>query len=164
RHLPTGRIWNVVFTHLQADYPEDNEFFAAERQSQFRQIEKLLRSTLAPLESRERSERVILMGDLNVAPLTTGQAEWTQRFATPGSFFTRPLYDAWARTTSPRDRGITQQNDHDRLDYILAFPAPYTAGDLEGPVCVQHMTIPTDFRDLESDHYLVHADLNIGTF
>jgi hypothetical protein len=26
------------------------------------------------------------------------------------------------------------------------------------------MTIPTDFRDLESDHYLVHADLNIGTY
>lgn len=164
RHVPTGRIWNVVFTHMQADYPDDNEFFAAERRSQFRQIEKLVRATLEPLADRERSERVILMGDLNVAPLTTGQAEWSDRFATAGSFFTRPLYDAWARTTSPLDRGVTQQNDHERLDYILAFPEPYAAGDLEGPVCVQHMTIPTDFRDLASDHYLVHADLNIGTF
>jgi len=164
QYVPTGRIWNVVFTHMQADYPEDDEFFAAERRSQFRQIEKLVQATLDPLADRARRERVILMGDLNVAPLTTGQVEWADRFDTAGSFFTRPLYDAWARTTSRRDRGVTQQNDLDRLDYILAFPEPYTAGDLEGPVCVQHMTIPTDFRDLESDHYMVHADLNIGTF
>ncbi len=164
QHIPSGRIWNVAFTHLQADYPEDDDFFAAERRSQFRQIEKLIRNTLAPLETREQNERVILMGDLNVAPLTTGQAEWSDRFDTAGSFFTQPLYDAWARTTSRRDTGITQQNDHERLDYILSFPAPYTMGDLEGPVCIQHMTIPTDFRDLASDHYLVHADLNIGNF
>ena len=164
QHLPTERIWNVVFTHMQADYPEDNEFNTASRRSQFHQIEKLVRTTLDPLEDREGSERVIMMGDLNVAPLTTGQAEWADLFATPGSFFTRPLYDAWARTNSPQYPGITNQNDHDRLDYILSFPEPYTAGDLEGPICVQHMTIPTDFRDLESDHYMVHADLNIGTF
>ena len=31
-------------------------------------------------------------------------------------------------------------------------------------MCVQHMTIPTDFQDLESDHYMVHADLNLGFF
>jgi hypothetical protein len=105
-----------------------------------------------------------MMGDLNVAPLTTGAAEWAGLFANPGSFFTRPLYDAWARTTSPDDRGVTNQNDHERLDYILSFPEPYTAGDLEGPLCIQHVTIPTDFQDLQSDHYLVHADTNIGTF
>ena len=163
-YLPTGRIWNVVFTHMQADYPEDDEFFTDERAEQFRQVEKLVRTTLDPLESREQRERVIMMGDLNVAPLTTGAAEWTARFDTPGSFFTRPLYDAWARTTSPQDKGVTNQNDHERLDYILSFPEPYVAGDLEGPLCVQHMTIPTDFKDLESDHYMVHADTNIGTF
>lgn len=40
----------------------------------------------------------------------------------------------------------------------------YEVGGLEGPVCVQHMTIPVDFQLLESDHYMVHADLNIGFF
>jgi len=163
-YLPTGRVFNVVLTHMQADYPEDDEFFAGERKAQFAQIEKMLRTSLDPLERRERSERVLMMGDLNVAPLTTGAAEWAERFDTAGSFYTRPLYDAWARTTSKDDRGITNQNDHERLDYVLSFPEPYTQGDLEGPMCVQHMTIPTDFRDLESDHYMVHADLNIGTF
>jgi endonuclease/exonuclease/phosphatase family metal-dependent hydrolase len=163
--IRTGRIWNVVLTHMQADYPEDNEFNTAERRSQFAQVEKLIRTTLEPLEDRQRQgERLIMMGDLNVAPLTTGQAEWGDLFNSAGSFFSRPLYDAWARTTSPQYKGITNQNDHERLDYILSFPEPYAAGDLEGPVCAQHMTIPTDFRDLDSDHYLVHADLNIGNF
>ena len=73
-----------------------------------------------------------MMGDLNVAPLTTGAAEWTARFDTPGSFFTRPLYDAWARTTSPQDKGVTNQNDHERLDYILSFPEPYIAATSRG--------------------------------
>lgn len=164
-YLPTGRIFNVVFTHMQADYPDDNEFHADVRKAQFAQIEKLVRTTLDPLDAeRERRERVLVMGDLNMAPLTTGLAEWREVFDTPGSFFTRPLYDAWARTTSPLYPGITNQNDHERLDYILSFPEPYVQGDLEGPMCVQHMTIPTDFQDLESDHYMVHADLNIGTF
>ncbi len=164
QHIATGRIWNVVFSHTQADYPDKGEFHVAERRSQFNQIEKLIRTTLDPLEDREQSERLIMMGDLNVAPLTTGLADWTAVFDTPGSFFTSPLYDAWARTTSPAYPGITNQNDHDRLDYVLSFPRPYTSGDLEGPVCVQHMTIPTDFRDLESDHSMVHADLNVGNF
>lgn len=161
--IQSERIWNVVFTHMQADYPDKNEFFAAERRAQFQQIEKLIRATLDPLDQREREgERLVMMGDLNVAPLTTGQAEWADLFNSAGSFFSRPLYDAWARTTSSRDKGITNQNDDERLDYILSFPEPYTSGEREGPVCVQHMTIPTDFRDLESDHFLVHADLNIG--
>jgi hypothetical protein len=163
RQIDTRRIYNIVFTHLQADYPEDNDFNEAERTSQLEQIQKLIETTLDPLGQREQSlERLIMLGDLNIAPLTTGLAEWKKRFDTSGSFYTKPIYDAWSRTTSPQDKGITNDNDQDRLDYILAFPKPYVSGGLEGPVCVQHMTIPTDFRDLESDHFMVHADLNVG--
>ncbi len=163
RDTASDRIWNVVFTHMQADYPEDGDFYTSERRAQFEQIEKMIRTTLDPLDLRERQgERLIMMGDLNVAPLTTGQAEWAGLFNSAGSFYARPLYDAWAKTTPPDDRGMTNQNDDERLDYILSFPEPYTTGEMEGPVCVQHMTVPTDFRDLESDHYMVHADLNIG--
>ena len=164
RHLPSGRVYNVVFSHTQADYPEDSEFHAAERGAQFAQIQKLIEKTLDPLADREQRERVLLMGDLNVSVLTTGTAEWTQLFDTPASFFTKPLYDAWARTTSPQDRGVTNGHEKERLDYVAAFPRPYISGGLEGPMCVQHMTIPTDFQDLESDHYMVHADLNLGFF
>ena len=168
RHSPSGRIFNVVFTHMQADYPGDNAFHASQRAAQFHQVQKMVETTLAPLDQREKRERVIMMGDLNVAPLTTGQAEWAAIFDAPGSFYARPLYDAWHRTTSPRDRGITHQFDRkepaDRLDYILSFPEPYDTGGREGPLCVQHMTIPPDFVALASDHFLVHADLNLGFF
>ncbi len=165
RHLATGRIYTVVFTHMQADYPDENELHTTKRAQQFTQVRKLIETTLAPLSQREKSlERVLMMGDLNVAVLSSGAAEWTGLFDTPGSFYTRPLYDAWARTTSPRDTGPTNANDQDRLDYILSFPQRYEAGGREGPLCVQHMTIPVDFQLLESDHYLVHADLNVGFF
>ena len=40
RHLPSGRIYNVVFSHTQADYPKDNEFFDAERGAQFADIQQ----------------------------------------------------------------------------------------------------------------------------
>jgi hypothetical protein len=164
RHTSSGRIYNVVFTHMQADYPDDNEFFRNERASQFDQIGKLLDATLGDLKQREREgERILMMGDLNVAPLTTGQAEWSALFNSPGSsFFSKPMYDSWWRTNSPQYPGITNDNDKDRLDYILSFPRPYDTGGVEGPMCVQHMTIPTAYRDLESDHYMVHADLNLG--
>ena len=165
QHLSTGRIYNVVFTHMQADYPDKNEFHTEKRAKQFTQVRKLIETALAPLSQREQShERVLMMGDLNVAVLSSGAAEWKGLFDTSGSFYTRPLYDAWARTTSPQDTGITQGNDKDRLDYILSFPERYEIGGLEGPVCAQHMTIPVDFQLLESDHYMVHADLNIGFF
>ncbi len=165
RHLATGRIYTVVFTHMQADYPDENEWHTTTRAQQFTQVRKLIETTLAPLSQREKSlERVLMMGDLNVAVLSSGAAEWTGLFDTPGSFYTRPLYDAWARTTSPRDTGPTNANDKDRLDYILSFPQRYEVGGREGPLCVQHMTIPVDFQLLESDHYLVHADLNVGFF
>ncbi len=163
QHRTSGRVWNVVLTHMQADYPEKNEFYAADRRSQFRQIQKMIETTLAPLDQREKNlERLVLMGDLNVAVQTTGQAEWADLFNRSGSFLTRPLYDAWARTSSPKEQNVTNDNDKDRLDYILGFPAPYQTGGVEGPVCFQHMSVPTDFQDLESDHFMVHADLNLG--
>lgn len=164
RHLPSGRIYNVVFSHTQADYPKDDDFFETERGAQLVAIRKLIEKTLEPLSDREQRERVLVMGDLNVNGRSQAAPEWTSLFNTPGSFFTEPLYDSWARTTSSQDSGITNENDLERLDYILAFPRPYQGGRREGPMCVQHLTIPTDFQDLESDHYMVHADLNVGFF
>lgn len=134
RHSSSGRVYNVAFTHMQADYPDDNEFFRSERASQFNQVRKLLEATLGDLGQRERNgERVLMMGDLNVAPLTTGQAEWSDLFNSPGgSFFSDPLYDSWWRTTSPQYPGITNDNDKDRLDYILSFPGPMRQAALRG--------------------------------
>jgi hypothetical protein len=161
-------VFNVVFTHLQADYPEDDEFHRTIRGRQFRDMRRMIERTLAPLGDLPTvlaRERLLVMGDLNVAPLTTGRQEWRGLFDKPGQFWTDRVYDAWARTTSPDDRGVTHEIDEERLDYILsAGPVPGRRGNsamLERQgFCVQHMTTPVDFRALESDHFMVHADTN----
>ena len=133
RHLPSGRVYNVVFSSTQADYPEESEFHAAERGAQFAQIQKLIREDLDPLADREQRERVLLMGDLNVSVLTTGTAEWTQLFDTPASFFTKPLYDAWARTTSPQDGASQRAREGASRLRRRVSPPPTSAEAWRGP-------------------------------
>jgi hypothetical protein len=164
----SGRNYTIVFSHMQADYfdktpPQVN---AGARQIQFDRAQELIETTLSTLTPAQRKrERVLMMGDLNVPLFHPPSAEWAGRFARAGSYWTDKLYDAWARTNSPADPGITNYIDAERYDYILAAPAPYTVGSgPDAPVCVQHMTIPTDFQDLESDHNMVVADLNLGYF
>ena len=170
RHKPSDRVYNVVFSHMQADYfakepGETDEVFPNERGAQFQQTRKLIETTLSPLSSGTlEQERILMLGDLNVPNFHPphSPAEGDSLFNTAGAFYTDTLYEAWARTTSPDDEGITNYLDNERFDYILSFPRPYDIGGAEGPICVQHMTIPTDFRALESDHNMVHADLNVG--
>lgn len=154
--------YDIVFTHTQADYPP-GELYPQRRGAQLRQIEDLIRDTLPGLTDRLAGgqETVIVAGDLNV-PSLKQKVEWRKLFDTPQSFFTLPMYDAWARTTSPDDAGETNILDHERLDYVLASPFPFREPMRQAPVCVQHMTVPVAFRDLESDHNMVHADLNAG--
>jgi hypothetical protein len=53
--------------------------------------------------------------------------------------------------------------DRERFDYVFSSSEPYVFGDgRERPLCVQHTTIPTDFQALESDHFMVHADISRG--
>lgn len=163
-HRLSEHIYDVIFTHMQADYPKDGEFFPGVRNNQFRQIETMLRDTLDPLDTRLASNRetLLFLGDLNVPFLHT-DAEWRDRFATAGRFFTRPLYEAWANTSSTADRSPTNSVDVERFDYIFSSREPYTFGDgRESSQCVQHMIIPTDFQALESDHFMVHADISRG--
>ena len=146
------------------------EIYPDAREGQFAQVEKLIETTLSPLsDSERRQERVLMMGDLNVPLFHQPAGEWSGRFATPGTYWTDNFYDAWANTNSPvtnspADRGISNHIDTERYDYILATPELYESGGIEGPICVQHMTIPKDFVDLESDHNMVTADLNIGNY
>jgi hypothetical protein len=167
RHLPSQRNYTVVFSHLQADYFDKSppEINAGAREGQFAQVEKLIETTLSPLsDSERRQERVLMMGDLNVPLFHQPAGEWAGRFATPGTYWTDNFYDAWAATNSPTDPGISNHIDAERYDYILASPKRYESGGIEGPICIQHMTIPKDFVDLESDHNMVTADLNIGNY
>lgn len=168
RHKPSGRIYNVAWTHMQADNFAMGEHYPAERRAQFDQIQELIKATLAPLsESEVRQQRILLMGDLNVPILhmpvpSPPLSEWDSLFNDGNSYFTYPLYEAWAQTTSKADPGLTNYVDGERFDYILASPERYATGGIEGPICVQHMTVPVDFAALPSDHNMVHADLNRG--
>lgn len=157
-------IYDVVFTHTQADYPP-NDIYISTRLEQFRIIERMVKHTLPHLDDRLAggTETVIMAGDLNVPRFRT-HAEYDDRFTTQGSFFTLPLYEAWGKTTSPKDHTRTNVIEDERLDYILASPAPFSFPSRTAPVCVQHLTVPVDFVELESDHNMVHADINIGGY
>ena len=166
RHDASRTIYNVAFTHLQADYPDKNEFYPDTRKKQFSDVKRVIEQTLAPLGSLEnllKLERLIVAGDLNVAVIKHGKDEWRDLFNTAGSFFTRPLYDAWRASSPDVSLGVTNEVDGDRLDYVLASVDPYRS-DLPGRQlnCVQHSTVPVDFKALESDHFMVHADMNRG--
>jgi hypothetical protein len=162
RERSTGRIFNVVFTHMQADDIGKSEFHPGERAAQFNEMLKMIETTIGPVAELGQ-ERLIIMGDLNIPmPNAVGTAEWTQLFATPGTPFTDDFHDTWASTTSPKDKGLTNKVEGLRLDFILAGGQRYETGGIEGPICVQHLTIPRDFAVSTSDHKLVHADLNAG--
>lgn len=161
RHASTERIYDVVFTHMQADDPPAGDFFPSVRQDQFAAIRKLLETTLGGLPQPD--ERVLVMGDINVA-MPSAQPEWAALFGPGGTVSQWPAYDSWARTTSRADTGITNQIDNERLDYIIVSPEPYVNNDPGDPppVCVQHLTVPRLYQALASDHYLVQANLNLG--
>jgi hypothetical protein len=166
QHKASRRIHNIVFTHMQADYPEDDEFFRTERKSQLDQVQKLIETSLGPIalgSIAQGAESLIFLGDLNV-PYLKSRAEWDERFAN-GGFFRSPLYESWHYTSSQADLTPTNDTDEERLDYIMASP---NEGSNEGAVlrrqCVQHVTVPTVFADLESDHAMVHADMATGFY
>jgi endonuclease/exonuclease/phosphatase family metal-dependent hydrolase len=166
RHNASGVVYNVAFTHLQADYPEKSEFFRNTRKKQFDDVRQVIEETLAPLGSLTellQRERLILAGDLNISVLGHGNDEWKDLLNTAGSFFSKPLYDTWHAASPEASRGETNEVDADRLDYVLASVEPYKLG-MEGraPMCAQHATVPVDFKQLESDHYMVHVDFNRG--
>lgn len=165
RHGARGPIYNVVLTHLQADYPADGELYVGTRDRQFRAIRRLIEKTLDPLSAHDDGRSaVILLGDLNV-PYLLSRDEWDKRFDRPESFFRNPLYESFHHTSSRDDKVATNNTDRERLDYILASPRP--ASNEASAIrqrCVQHVTVPIRFRDLESDHNMVHADINRGFF
>ena len=158
----SGRIYTVVFTHLQADY--GGESYPHFRQSQFEEMEKLITTTLGAADLGMQD--IFLVGDLNVrgeGGLINGTShngssgipatEWVDRFGS--GFFFGEMVDAWASQTSREDLGFTNAGDGgQRLDYVVSSRDP-----LEGRMCIQHLTRE---QIANSDHWLVVADYNIG--
>jgi endonuclease/exonuclease/phosphatase family metal-dependent hydrolase/LysM repeat protein len=173
----SGRIVNIVFSHLQAYYDFETENSGV-REKQLARIDQLVGQSLSNpswKSSWNNTEWLLLMGDLNVNGFgRVGNAlykaqnpnvgpvkkqEWWEKFGQPavGKKQT-PLFDAWGETTSEVDWGATYipSDNTERLDYILASRDLL---DNRNDICVQHIWIPQEFIGL-SDHKAVAADLN----
>lgn len=162
RRASGSRIYNIVLTHMQADYPLENQFYPTARAKQLFEIENMLRGTLGRVEQRlNDGEVLVMLGDLNVPYLKTSDPEWEARFGAGSGFFGGTLYESWHFTSSQADLTPTNGLDAERLDYIFAGPGPPTEQTANARLpCVQHVTVPERFRLLQSDHHMVHADVN----
>lgn len=152
------------------------------RTSQLEEIRTLLESWIGQTPGFWRgTTNVIVMGDTNIAGTQEQAAlaanvempdnsEWHEKFdpAQSVGYFAgnlldsnvaKPLYDAWAQTTSSWDPGITCGSKK-RFDYIFlnCIPGSGTEPPYRRRLVPHHMTI-LPFND-ESDHYGVHAVLN----
>lgn len=143
-----GRSYFIAFTHLQADYPGDGEFYPSVRRRQLAQVGEFLKRNIPGLGTGKGYE-VVVLGDLNVegwigAPGFEGSTAaapnarmlaseygtgiWSQ-LGSPSSDPAAglPFYDAW-RTTSPEDHGQTHRfpgSELGRLDYALLYGGGY---------------------------------------
>jgi len=175
RNPQTGRIYNVVFTHTQASYPEDEESHENWigpiniRASQLEQIQRLIDGTLTSTQIAR--EDLFVLGDLNIdgdlRDPNHGSAtccapnlyEWVERFRTPGSFFTDTLHDTWAFEQPADDRGVTFDPGltnflHWGPDFVPDMGARLdyilrsrTPGPQTEALCVQHLTLAYNLRD-----------------
>lgn len=171
----SGRVYTIVFTHMQG------EDARAVRAAQLARIEELVRGTLT--DEQLANEDLFIVGDLNIngdREAESDREEWRSHFTEDG-FFADVVRDAWETDTQhpsvpekERDRGLTEWHagNRERLDYILAR----TPDTEDGQLCVQHMTLAYNLRDGEpfveggmgmagqkhlSDHIGVNADINL---
>lgn len=168
------KIYTIVFTHTQADYPDEGQFNQGVRDSQLAETRSLIAETLTGKPNSEVSNMelqrhdIFVLGDLNI-PYTPYDKkpqdackdtsfEWKKHFGQPALHFGNFIRDAWFYTSSCNDSGFTSNfGTESRLDYILyndyknAFPL---VGD---HLCVQHIKL--DFTGI-SDHQGIVAELN----
>jgi hypothetical protein len=181
RNPNSGRIFNVVFTHLNTDSA------TAVRNNQLTQVRDMLTTVLG---DRLTTEYVFMLGDLNIngdlASPERATSEWAGHFNTPGIFFSDAMDDAWEEQTNipdlplpRRDRGTTSGIHSDgganaRVDYLL-INRPGAPLHNER-MAVQHLARAYNLRagdplepvafgsagrqDL-SDHYGLIADINL---
>lgn len=180
RNPLSGRIYNVVFTHLNAGDP-------VIRRRQLSFIEQLIRGTLT--EEQIVSEDLFLMGDLNIKgpPKANDAEEWAMHFESSSSFFRSILQDVWhfqinslpSELSSFADQGLTSNapdklSERNRIDYILHNNPDVP--NFNNELCVQYMAPAYNllakpyFADgvfgriggqYISDHYGVNADINL---
>lgn len=178
-----GYFYNIIWTHLQNEHPEV-------RNAQLHSLWSLVKvqddtssaytssgHPFKPDHFKLLHEETYIVGDFNIngcnIPPEDGEAagvcpgeysEWSSQFGGDGNSY--PMYDVWARTTSPWDCGKT--NGNDRIDYALANGYDWWNGnlidffnqELNKPIpdhtIVQHITRPIIGQ---SDHRALLLDI-----
>src|SRR6185503_5332268 len=185
----TERIVNFATTHLNADYPEDDEYFPGVRERQLSAAKGMMLTSIGeggPVAQPDwpNDDWLILSGDLNIRGLgavgkrlypadtpnhgpSSGPPdapinEWWERIGKPATEEPEYFYDAWGETTSELDHGATRDDEEGRLDYILMSRRLALLKEVDAPpdpACVQHVWIPPELEGI-SDHKPVAADIN----
>ena len=177
QHSASGRFYNVVFTHLDAD---DQPCDVHVREEQLKLIERMVREVLG---TRVQSEPLIIMGDLNVIGNDSSRlddgiqrtAEWLSRFGPDGQFVVHlgsdgagsplALDDLWELQNHVsdgldddcRDNGLTASLQYSaegrsRLDYI------FFNGAVVQDLAVQHIAVAYGLKDMEPFHPVAFGD------
>ena len=186
-----NQISNIAFTHLQATYGSPDPDGEMTRKAQLASIKELITSSLTPQELK--TQPVFMMGDLNVIGQNkkTPGGEWATHFLNAnnntngffacggangctydpnqktGTFMT----DSWGFETSTNDKGISNNIDNARLDYILHNNPDLTDFSTKpitrARLCMQHIMIANELVDQTatgdqqlSDHFGVRVDFN----
>lgn len=154
----TNRALNLAFTHMQASY-DDDEFADWQEKLEIRshQLGDVRNIIVGSLTTAQlQTEDILLLGDLNIdgdladpnlgpdGGMANNLFEWNRHFGTGGDFFRNALRDAWAFETAAEDRGLTNERDQARFDYIAR--SRWTEGDPEG-LCLQHATRALNLRE-----------------
>ncbi len=194
QHPGSNQVLDFVTAHLQADDDQaairDTQMaqIRGRCQAGVRSAPNLMTSSLGlPLDpgtgicAWPNTEWLALAGDHNIrgegavaasvhpgtAATVSGPSEWNTQVGTDSRAFATngwSLYDPWAETTAPLDRGLTNEHDSARLDYILTSRRTQPLAPFEPPVpdlCVQHVWNPPELASI-SDHNPVAADLNLA--
>lgn len=181
---PTGHVYNIVFTHLQADGDEIHQQI---REYELEEIESLLVRHIDPdVYVNDETQDTIVMGDLNIRgdiaedyPPSTVESPTAQMLDESeygrtvwGRLDDLPFYDVW-RTTSPKDPGHTYDKfgSIKRYDYMLMHGGyqygPYKYGDQVKstsslpirPNLACPTWVRTGLKDTTSDHIGILAEL-----
>jgi len=143
---PTGHVYNVVFTHLQANGDKIDQQV---REYELEEIQRMLGHHIDPdIYVNDETQDTVVVGDLNIRgdiaedypPSTVESPTTAMRNGTEygrtvwGRLGNLPFYDVW-RTTSSEDPGHTYDKDGSikRYDYMLMHGGfqygPYQYGD-----------------------------------
>jgi len=172
---PSGRIFNVAFTHMQAGKdtlaemthyllmggwatsliesitgdigaPNIDQRINNIQTSQLQQIQNLIECQLGSADNPDSMFNQQDVLLLGDLNIVRNSEAWRNHFNTTGSFFTDHLHDTWAYETSPEDPGFTSSTPNPRVTFDYIF-RNWPAQERQ--LGINHLTLGYNLRDRE---------------